>query len=72
VNEVRVAVGSRGDRKRAEHSLEGVRDRIQALQAAGKTVMVVVRDAAPAGLMAVSDPLSPIPRRQSGQLHDWG
>jgi Cu+-exporting ATPase len=52
--------------------LDGARDRIRALQAEGKTVMVVVREDAPAGLIAVSDPLKPDSPAAVRQLHELG
>jgi Cu+-exporting ATPase len=73
VNGVRVAVGQPGwIESELGIPLKGMRDQIQTLQAAGKTVMVVVRDEAPAGLMAVSDPLKPDSPPAVGQLHELG
>jgi len=46
-----------------------VEDRIQALQAEGKTVMVVVRDKALCGLIAVSDTLKPESHDAIQELH---
>ncbi len=53
------------DMKRAE-------DDIDRLQAQGKTVMVLVRGEAPAGLISVSDTLKPESREAIKQLHDQG
>jgi Cu+-exporting ATPase len=73
VNGVRVAVGKPGwIESELSIPIEGVRNRIQALQAAGKTVMVVIRDEAPAGLIAVSDPLKPDSPQAVRQLHELG
>jgi len=44
-------------------------DRIHALQSQGKTVMVVVKNRAPGGLIAVSDTLKPESEDAIGQLH---
>ncbi|MEE4262838.1 MAG: heavy metal translocating P-type ATPase [Desulfobacteraceae bacterium] len=45
-------------------------DRIDALQSQGKTVMVVTRDRAVCGLIAVSDTLKPESKEAIQQLHD--
>jgi Cu+-exporting ATPase len=47
-------------------------ERIHGLQAAGKTVMVVARDSAPAGLIAVSDQLKPDSALAIARLHELG
>jgi len=48
------------------------RDTIHRLQSEGKTVMVVTRDRAVAGLIAVSDQLKPDSSRAIAQLHELG
>ena len=47
-------------------------ERIHGLQAEGKTVMVVARDSAPAGLIAVSDQLKPDSAQAIARLHELG
>jgi len=47
-------------------------ERIHGLQAEGKTVMVVARDSAPAGLIAVSDQLKPDSALAIARLHELG
>jgi Cu+-exporting ATPase len=47
-------------------------ERIHGLEAEGKTVMVVARDSAPAGVIAVSDELKPDSAQAIGQLHALG
>jgi len=47
-------------------------ERIHGLQAEGKTVMVVARDNAPAGLIAVSDQLKPDSAQAIARLHELG
>ena len=51
---------------------EKVRDRIQYLQADGKTVMAVAKDSRPCGLIAVSDVLKPESKTAIRQLHHQG
>lgn len=53
-------------------SIDGVLDRVQALQAQGKTVMLVVVEAEVAGLVAVSDSVKPESREAIQELHDQG
>jgi Cu+-exporting ATPase len=52
--------------------LTAARERIHGLQAEGKTVMVVARDGAPAGLIAVSDQLKPDSAQAMARLHALG
>jgi P-type Cu+ transporter len=52
--------------------LAGAWERIHGLQAEGKTVMVVARDSAPAGLIAVSDQLKPDSAQAIARLHELG
>ena len=49
--------------------LNGVKDRVRALQDEGKTVMVVSTEGRPAGLIAVADTLKPESGEAIGQLH---
>jgi Cu+-exporting ATPase len=73
VNGARVAVGKPAwIESELGIPIAAIRDRIQALQAEGKTVMVVVREEAPAGLIAVSDPLKPDSLLAVGQLRELG
>jgi len=51
-------------------NIEPAGDKIQALQSQGKTVMVVVKDGALCGLIAVSDTLKPDSKEAIQQLHD--
>jgi Cu+-exporting ATPase len=51
-------------------AIEAADNEIQALQSQGKTVMVVVRDNALCGLIAVSDTLKPESREAIQQLHN--
>ena len=59
VNGRPVFVGKPGWFDQMDISLESVRDRIDSIQAQGKTVMVVVADGKPGGLVAVADTLKP-------------
>ena len=51
---------------------DGARERLAALQAEGKTVMVVAQDARPAGLIAVADRVRPTARETIAALHALG
>ncbi|MGE5255463.1 MAG: heavy metal translocating P-type ATPase [Hyphomicrobiales bacterium] len=50
----------------------GAQEAIHGLQSEGKTVMVVARDGALAGLIAVSDQLKPDSAQAIGKLHELG
>jgi len=65
-----VLVGKPGWFEELGSDIESARDRIQALQSQGKTVMVVVKDRAVCGLIAVSDTLKPESKEAIQQLHD--
>jgi len=73
VGGARVAVGKAAW---IEHELgidlSAARERIHGLQAEGKTVMVVARDSAPAGLIAVSDPMKPDSAQAIARMHALG
>jgi Cu+-exporting ATPase len=64
-----VLVGKPGWFEELGSDIETSGDRIQALQAQGKTVMVVTKDRAVCGLIAVSDTLKPESKAAIQQLH---
>jgi Cu+-exporting ATPase len=65
-----VMVGKPGWFEELGNDIEIDGDRIQALQAQGKTVMVVAKDRTVCGLIAVSDTLKPESKEAIRQLHD--
>ncbi len=65
-----VMVGKPGWFEELGSDIEIDRDRIHALQAEGKTVMVVAKDRTFCGLIAVSDTLKPESKEAIQQLHD--
>jgi Cu+-exporting ATPase len=65
-----VLVGKPGWFEELGSDIESAGDRIHALQSQGKTVMVVVKDRALCGLIAVSDTLKPESKEAIQQLHD--
>jgi Cu+-exporting ATPase len=65
-----VMVGKPGWFEESGIDIESAANRIQALQSQGKTVMVVAKDRAVGGLIAVSDTLKPESKDAIRQLHD--
>jgi len=65
-----VMVGKPGWFEELGSDIETAADRIHALQSQGKTVMVVTKDRAVCGLIAVSDTLKPESKEAIQQLHD--
>jgi len=63
-------VGKPGWFEEMGSDIESSGDRIHALQAQGKTVMVVAKDGTVCGLIAVSDTLKPESKDAIQQLHD--
>ncbi len=68
INSSQVYVGKPDWFRDKKLSLEEVTEPIKQLQAEGKTVMVVVVDNEPAGLIAVADTLKPESKRAIGEL----
>ena len=69
VNGREVLVGKPAWLREDEVSLAGEEERIRSLQAQGKTVMVVVVNGEPAGLIAVADQLKPESKESIEALH---
>ena len=65
-----VMVGKPGWFEESGSDIGSFEDRIHALQAQGKTVMVVAKNRAVCGLIAVSDTLKPESKEAIQQLHD--
>ena len=65
-----VMIGKPGWFENSDSDIASARDRIQALQFQGKTVMVVVKDRILCGLIAVSDVLKPESKEAIRELHD--
>ncbi|MGB5747377.1 MAG: heavy metal translocating P-type ATPase, partial [Desulfobacterales bacterium] len=65
-----VMVGKPGWFEELGSDIESAGDRIHALQAQGKTVMVVAKDRTVCGLIAVSDTLKPDSKEAIQQLHE--
>jgi Cu+-exporting ATPase len=65
-----VLVGKPGWFEELGSDIESAGERIHALQSQGKTVMVVVKNSALCGLIAVSDTIKPESREAIQQLHD--
>ena len=70
VEDLPVMVGKPGWFEESGIDIESAANRIQALQSQGKTVMVVAKDRAVGGLIAVSDTLKPESKDAIRQLHD--
>jgi Cu+-exporting ATPase len=70
VNNTMVKVGKPKWFQEEGNAIESAAEKIQALQSEGKTVMVVVRENALCGLIAVSDSLKPESKDAIRQLHD--
>jgi len=69
----RVMVGKPGWFDASEVDMHGpVREKIGSLRTAGKTVMMVVQDQRPCGLIAVSDVLKPDSKKAVAEFHDNG
>jgi len=70
VDDEPVMVGKPGWFEESGIDIESATNRIQALQSQGKTVMVVAKDRAVCGLIAVSDTLKPESKDAIQKLHD--
>ncbi|WP_405230215.1 copper-transporting P-type ATPase [Lentisalinibacter sediminis] len=68
----RVAVGNRAMMDEVGAGDDGLADRADALRSEGRTVMFVAVDGAPAGLVAVSDPIKETTPEALRSLHEAG
>ncbi|OQY06234.1 MAG: copper-translocating P-type ATPase [Desulfobacteraceae bacterium 4572_123] len=69
----RVMVGKPGWFDASEMDMQGpVLEKIASMRTAGKTVMMVVQDQRPCGLIAVSDVLKPDSKKAVAEFHDNG
>ncbi|WP_405219804.1 copper-transporting P-type ATPase [Lentisalinibacter sediminis] len=72
VDERHVAVGNRAMMDEVGAGDDGLADRADALRSEGRTVMFVAVDGAPAGLVAVSDPIKETTPEALRSLHEAG
>ncbi|WP_265517961.1 heavy metal translocating P-type ATPase [Nitratireductor luteus] len=68
----RVVLGNRGMMEGLGIDISGLQDRVEALQAEGKTAMYVAIDGKAGGLVAVADPIKETAAEAIRALHDLG